>query len=107
VRAERPPEVPPGAFGPRVTSLIGLLTGRYRLSKREVVSLVDEVCGVEVSVGSVVEATEQLSAALAKPYQHVAELVHGGGNPGPKIDRDGSGSRMMTKGRQSGVDPAT
>lgn len=75
VRAERPPEGPPGAFGPRLTSLMGLLTGRYRLSRREVVSLIDEAYGVAVSVGSVNEATQQLSAALAGPYTEVAEVV--------------------------------
>jgi transposase len=75
VRAQRPPEVPPGAFGPRLTSLIGLFAGRYRLSKREVVSLMAEAYGVEVSLGSVVEATQQLSAALAGPYRQVAADV--------------------------------
>jgi transposase len=75
VRAQRPPEVPPGAFGSRLTSLMGLLTGRYRLSRREVVSLMDEAFEVEISLGSVVEATQQLSAALAVPYTEVVEVV--------------------------------
>nr|MBA3530413.1 IS66 family transposase zinc-finger binding domain-containing protein [Ardenticatenales bacterium] len=38
-RAARPPEVPPGAFGPQVSSLVALLNGRYRLSKRETQAL--------------------------------------------------------------------
>jgi transposase len=75
VRADRPAELPPGAFGPRLISLIGLLNGRYRLSKREVVNLLTEAYGVELSVGSVVKATEQLSAALAPVYEQVATVV--------------------------------
>jgi transposase len=71
VRAERPADVPPGSFGPRLTSLVGLLNGRYRLSKREVADLLDSVLGVEMSVGMVVRATEQLSAALEAPYDEV------------------------------------
>lgn len=68
VRAERPAHVPPGSFGPRLTSLVGLLNGRYRLSKREVADLLASAYGVEMSVGMVVRATEQLSAALEAPY---------------------------------------
>ena len=30
--AERPDEVPPGAFGPRLVALIALLHGWYRIS---------------------------------------------------------------------------
>ncbi|MBA3532958.1 MAG: hypothetical protein H0T73_13625, partial [Ardenticatenales bacterium] len=41
-RAARPPEVPPGAFGPQVSSLVALLNGRYRLSKRETQALLAE-----------------------------------------------------------------
>jgi transposase len=77
VRAPRPPDVPPGAFGLRLTSLIGLLNGRYRLSKREVVSLLAEAYGVEVSLGSVVRATEAVSAALAPVYAELAAVVAG------------------------------
>ncbi len=49
VQAERPATLPPGAFGARLTSLIGLLNRRYRLSKREVASLLDAAFGVEIS----------------------------------------------------------
>jgi len=60
------PEVaPPGAFGPRLTALMGLLHGRYRLSTREAVAFLAEVCGVEVSLGSITTSCGRLSAALA------------------------------------------
>ena len=73
MRAPRPAHVPPGAFGPQLTSLVGLLNGRYRLSKREVADLLDTAFGIEMSLGMVVRATEQLTAALAAPY---AEVQH-------------------------------
>ncbi len=75
VQAERPATLPPGAFGARLTSLVGLLNGRYRLSKREVVSLLDAAFGVEISLGGVVRATQQLSAALAAPYAELGAAV--------------------------------
>ena len=75
VRAERSVAVPPGAFGPRLTSLIGLLNGRYRLSKREVGDLVEAVFEVPISDGSVVNACEQVSAALVEPYAEAQTVV--------------------------------
>ena len=75
VRAPRPAHVPPGAFGPHLTSLVGLLNGRYRLSKREVADLLESALGIEMSLGMVVRATEQLTAALAAPYAAVQAAV--------------------------------
>lgn len=43
VTAERPPDVPPGAFGPRIAAVVSLLHGRYRISHREVVNLLAEL----------------------------------------------------------------
>jgi transposase len=60
----RPKELPPGAFGPRLTALIGLLHGRYRLSSRETVAFLHEVAGVELSLGSVITSCTRLSEAL-------------------------------------------
>ena len=64
VTADLPPELPPGAFGPRLTALIGLLHGRYRLSTRETVAFLYEVAGVELSLGSVISSCTRVSEAL-------------------------------------------
>jgi transposase len=64
-RAARPTGVGLGAFGPRLQALVALLSGRYRLSRREVVQVVDDVWGVGLGVGSVVELEQATSAALA------------------------------------------
>jgi transposase len=65
VTAELPADVPPGSFGARATALIGLLHGRYRLSTRETVAFLREVCGLSLSLGSVVSSCQRLSCALA------------------------------------------
>jgi transposase len=38
-RATLPPDVPAGAFGPRLQATVAVLSGRYRLSRREVVDV--------------------------------------------------------------------
>jgi transposase len=70
-----PPDLPPGAFGPRLTALIGLLHGRYRHSARETVSFLEQVCGISVSVGSVVRSCARVSAALEAVDAAIQERV--------------------------------
>jgi transposase len=70
-----PPDLPLGAFGPRLTALIGLLHGRYRHSARETVSFLQEVCGVHISVGSVMRSCTRVSEALAPVDQVIQERV--------------------------------
>ena len=70
-RATLPPDVPPGAFGPRLQATVATLSGRYRLSRREVAEMCRDVLGAPLAVGSVVKLCQASSAALAGP---VAEL---------------------------------
>jgi transposase len=65
VTAELPPDLPPGAFGPRLSALIGLLHGGYHLSMRTTTALLEDVCGVSISVGSVAASCARVSAVLA------------------------------------------
>src|SRR5262245_41551376 len=53
-RAELPPGVPRRPFGPRLTAVVALLSGRYRLSRREVRQLLHDLWTVRVSLGTVV-----------------------------------------------------
>jgi transposase len=53
-RAELPPGVSRRPFGTRLTAVIALLSGRYRLSRREVRQLLDDLWAVQVSLGAVV-----------------------------------------------------
>lgn len=50
-RAELPPDVPAGAFGPSVSATVAVLMGVYRLSKRAVPALMRDLFGLTMSVG--------------------------------------------------------
>jgi transposase len=80
--APLPEGVSSSAFGPRLTTLVALLSGQYRLSKRLVQDLLSNLVGVELALGSVSNLEANVSAALEKPVeearQHVqqADIVH-------------------------------
>jgi transposase len=64
-RADLPPGVPRRPFGARLTAVIALLSGRYRLSRREVRQLLQDLWQVRVSLGAVLRQEQAQSAALA------------------------------------------
>lgn len=70
--ASLPPGVPAGAFGPRLQAAVALLSGRYRLSRREVAAVCADLLGARLAVGSVDALCRATAAALAEP---VAELT--------------------------------
>ena len=65
--APLPEGVPEGNFGPRLTGFIALCTGRFRLSKRLVQELLEDVLGVELGLGSFSNREQAVSQALAVP----------------------------------------
>src|SRR3954454_1869417 len=64
-RAGLPAGVPRRPFGARLTAVIALLSGRYRLSRREVRQLLQDLWAVRVSLGAVVRQEQVQSADLA------------------------------------------
>ena len=64
-RADLPPGVPRRPFGAWLTAVIALLSGRYRLSRREVRQLLHDLWQVKLSLGAVVHQEQAQSAALA------------------------------------------
>jgi transposase len=70
-RAVRPPEVPAGMFGAELVGIVASLHGRFRLTEREIVQAVEGLWGLELSLGSVAEMCQEVSEALAKPYQEI------------------------------------
>lgn len=74
-RATLPDEVPAGAFGPRLQATVGVLAGRYRLSRREVVGVCEDVLGAPISVGSVDQLCQATAAALAAPMAELTAAV--------------------------------
>jgi hypothetical protein len=74
-RGTLPPEVVTSQFGPNLVSLMTVLMGCYRLSKRQVVDLVDTCFGVPVAASSVVNQQQVVSAALAQPVEELHAYV--------------------------------
>ncbi len=74
-RASRPPEVPPGSFGPHLAAVVALLHGRYRMSTREVALLLDDLWHLPISLGSVPALYQTVSAAVAPVYDAVQTTV--------------------------------
>lgn len=74
-RGELPPEVARSQFGPNLVGLIAVLMGVYRMSKRQVVTLLDDCFGIQLSTGSVVNQQNAVSAALQQPVEQVGAYV--------------------------------
>jgi transposase len=75
VTAERPADVPPGAFGPRLAATVTVLHGDYHLSDRNVARLLADCFGMPLSLGSVVTLQQVGSAALAPVYMAIHTAV--------------------------------
>jgi len=95
VTAERPAAVPAGAFGPGVVALVGLLRGRYRLSVREVVAVMQDVFHVPISPGSVIDVCRVLSAALAASHTQSQSML----SAAPQVNVDETGWKEAGKRR--------
>lgn len=77
-RAPQPAEVGGKHFGPRLTALVGLLAGHYRMSRRMLQDLLGQLLDVPPpSLGSTEACTQETSAALEAAYQDVGKDVRG------------------------------
>jgi len=73
--AELPTGVSIKGFGPRVQSMTGLLTSKYRLSKRLASSWFKDVYQMPICLGSVSNVEKTVSEALAPIHQDIAKQV--------------------------------
>lgn len=73
--ASLPTGVPRSSFGVNLRSLVVLLAGRFRISRRETVELCRDVFGLSVSVGTIANILAKTSKALAAPYVEVEATV--------------------------------
>lgn len=73
VKAGIPTEAQFG-FGPRLMGLITFLSGEFRLSKRQVVTLVGKI-GVRICSGSVCKIHVRASKILEKPYEEIKQYT--------------------------------
>jgi len=75
-RARYDPEVLPRfAFGPRLMAVVALLSGVYHLSRRQIVSLLHELLGVRMSLGSVSAIEKRVSDAIAPAVEEALEAA--------------------------------
>ncbi len=73
-RAELPDEAS-HVFGERLTALISLLSGGYRLSKRLVQSALTDLLNVRLALGTVSNRDMEVSASLATPMAEAEQAV--------------------------------
>ncbi len=65
--ATLPPEVAGHTFGERLTGIIVLLSGKYRLSKRKLQDALSDLLGVRISLGSISNREAEAAEAMAVP----------------------------------------
>ena len=63
-------------FGPRLTSLVGLLSGVVGVSRRDVRRILHSVLGVPASLGAIQRMVDRTSRAIEPHYQAIGEQVH-------------------------------
>jgi len=66
-RGVEPPGLAQGSFGPRTQAIIGYLVGSVHLGYRRTAAVLDDLLGIELSVGTVHALAAQVSAAVAVP----------------------------------------
>lgn len=80
-----PEVIPRSAFGPRLMSVVVMLTGVYHLSRRKAATLMWELLGVSISVGAISLIEQRMSEALAPPvdeawdHARMARVKHADG----------------------------
>lgn len=77
--ATLPEGVPRTAFGPRLHAVLSVLTGAYRLSKRQVVQLGSDLLGLTISVGMIAKLERITAEVLERPVAELAEAVKSAG----------------------------
>ena len=69
------PEEAKGNFGPRLTALIAYLTVSGRMPRRVVEALLEQVLGIQMSLGTTQKCWEEASQAVALPCQELEEQL--------------------------------
>ena len=74
-RGSLPIGTPSGMLGANALATVGLLTGKFHLSKRDVEEFFSDYFNLPICVGTVSNAEQQVSEALKAPYEEVVEAV--------------------------------
>jgi transposase len=70
-----PAEIRVSTLGPRLVATMSYLVGVQGVSKRGVEEILETVCGIPVSLGTIANTEQSMSEALATPYQEAREAV--------------------------------
>jgi transposase len=74
-RADVPPGVPMGGFGPRVQAITALCTGAYHLSKRTTQRALEDMFGVQLGLGTIANLEHATVQAVAEPVAEARVYV--------------------------------
>jgi hypothetical protein len=102
-RAELPSGVSALGYGERLSAVVALLSGAYRLSYRQVCAVMDDLFGIRLSRGGVGRLRQEISDAVspaveaAKAYVQGQPVMHSDETSYPQGNRDG-GNPQHTKG---------
>jgi transposase len=99
-RAALPPEVPRGAFGPRLQAAVASLAVRNRVSRRDTTELLRELFGAELSSGSIDAIVQHAARALEEPYEDLLAHVP---PPRPSILTRPAGACAAASARSGGA----
>lgn len=67
-RARMPADVPTRIFGPSVEAMCGYFMGVHRVGKRGTAEILQDVFGLPISIGAVVDSQNEVSRALEQPH---------------------------------------
>jgi transposase len=70
-----PAEIRAHSIGPRLTAIFAYLTGAQGISKRGVEEIAETVFGVPISLGTIANLEQEVSAAIAPAHQEALEAV--------------------------------
>jgi transposase len=83
-------------LGQRATALTAHLSGTYRMSKQNIVSMYHDIFGFNLSVGMVCKAEKTVSRALAEPVNQAKDFIQSADKIG--INADETGFKEKGKG---------
>jgi transposase len=80
-------------FGPQLVAAVASLHGRFRLTEREIVAVLESLWGIKLSLGSVAEMCQKASLALAEIYEEAQKQIP----KEPKLNLDETGWKLGGK----------
>jgi transposase len=86
-RGKLPVGAPAGAFGPRVQAISALCTGAYHLSKRTTLSVLEDLFGLPMSLGTLANLEQATMRAVAEPVAEAKVYVQA--QPAAYLDETG------------------